>query len=76
MLLHNTYILAMKIFVENMTCEKADFAIQILGLEEHPIENVKIINCQFNNIKEENVLESVNGLVIENVTVNYLKSDL
>lgn len=64
------------IFVENMTCDKADFAIQILGLEEHPIENVKIINCRFNNIKEENVLESVNGLVIENVTINYLKADL
>ena len=64
------------IFVENMTCDKADYAIQILGLKEHPIENVKIINCRFNNIKEENVLESVNGLLIENVTVNYLKSDL
>ena len=58
------------IFVENMTCEKADYAIQIMGLEEHPIENVKIINCTFNNIKKENVLESVNGLVLENVMIN------
>jgi len=59
-----------------VTCNKADYAIQILGLEEHPIENVKIINCRFNNIKEENVTESVNGLLIENVTVNYLETAL
>jgi polygalacturonase len=58
------------VFVENMTCEKADFAIQIMGLEELPIENVKIINCRFNNIKEENVLQSVKGLVLKNITIN------
>ena len=58
------------IFVENMTCEKADYAIQIMGLEEHPIEIVKIINCTFNNIKKENILEFVNGLVLENVSIN------
>jgi len=58
------------IFVENMGCEKAEYAIQIMGLEELPIENVKIINCIFNNIKKENVLEFVNGLVLENVSIN------
>lgn len=58
------------IFVENMTCEKADYAIQILGLEEHPIENIKIINCQFNNIAKDNVAEHVNGLVLQNVAIN------
>lgn len=58
------------IFVENMICEKADYAVQILGLEEHPIENVKIINCQFNNIKKENVIDAVDGLIIENVEIN------
>ena len=58
------------IFVENMLCDKADFAIQILGLEEHPIENVKIINCQFNNIAKDNVAEHVNKFVLENVMIN------
>ena len=58
------------IFVENMICDKADYAIQILGLEEHPIENIKIINCSFKNIKNENVTESVNKLVLENVVIN------
>ncbi|MCY1721958.1 glycoside hydrolase family 28 protein [Prolixibacteraceae bacterium Z1-6] len=58
------------IFIENLTCEKAEYAVQIMGLEELPIENVKIINCSFNNIEKENVLESVEGLVLENVTIN------
>jgi len=58
------------IFVENMTCDKADYAIQIMGLEDHPIENVKIINCSFDNIKKENVTESVKGLLLENVEIN------
>lgn len=58
------------IFVERMNCEKADYAIQIMGLEEHPIENVKIINCQFNNIEKESIAESVKRLLLENVDIN------
>ena len=62
------------IFIERMTCNKAEYAIQILGAEALPIENVKIIDCQFNNIKKENVLEFVNDLVLENVVINKRKN--
>jgi polygalacturonase len=58
------------VFIERMTCDKADYAIQLKGVEALPIENIKIIDCQFNNIKKENVFEFVNDLVLENVTVN------
>lgn len=58
------------IFVERMTCNKADYAIQIMGLEVLPIENIKIIDCQFNNIKKESVFEFVNDLVLEDITIN------
>lgn len=58
------------IFVENMTCEKADYAIQILGIEEHPIRNIKVINSSFNGIKKSNVIESVDGLLLEDVQIN------
>lgn len=58
------------IFIENLTCEKSDYAIQIIGLKEHPVENVKIVNCKFNNIKKDNLTESVNGLVFDNVEIN------
>jgi hypothetical protein len=59
-----------------MTCDKADYAIQIMDLEEHPIENVKVINCRFNNIKKENVTEAVKGLVLENIIINVQKAKL
>lgn len=58
------------IFVENMTCGKGEYAIQIMGLEKLPVENVKIINCRFNNIEKENVIESVENLLLENVVIN------
>ena len=58
------------IFVERMSCKKADYAIQIMGLEALPIENVKIIDSHFKQIKYENVLESVKNLVLEGVTMN------
>lgn len=58
------------IFVERMTCNKADYAIQIMGIEALPIENVKFIDCKFNNIKKENVLEFVNDLILENTSIN------
>lgn len=58
------------IFVENMVCDKAEYAIQIIGLKELPIENVKIENCRFDNIKKEIVTEAVNGLVMKNVIIN------
>lgn len=65
------------IFVERMTCNRAEYAIQIMGLEALPVENVKIIDCQFNNIKHANVLEHVNGLVVEGVWLNgaYISSN-
>ncbi|WP_159517972.1 glycoside hydrolase family 28 protein [Sunxiuqinia indica] len=58
------------IFIENMSCEKADYAVQILGLKEHPIENIKILNSSFNNINQQNVFESVKALLMEHVTIN------
>ena len=58
------------IFVERMTCEKADYAFQIMGLEELPISNVKFIDCQFTNIKNDNVFENVDDLVLENIAIN------
>jgi polygalacturonase len=58
------------IFVQNLNCDKAECAIQINGLAELPVENVKIINCRFTNIKKENVLENVKGLIFDNLVIN------
>lgn len=64
------YTLFRNVFIENMTCKKTEYAIEILGVESLPIENVKIINCSFDQVDKENVVEWVNGLVLENVRIN------
>ncbi len=57
------------IFVENLTCDKAPYAIQILGTKEEPIQNVKIINSTFNHVENDNLIEGVDGLVMENIKI-------
>ena len=64
------YTLFRNIYVENMTCNKSPFAIQLLGNEKLPIENIQIIDCTFENVEKENVAEFVNGLKLVNVRVN------
>lgn len=58
------------IFVENMTCDAAKYAIRITGLEEHPVENIKVINSSFKKVRAENEAVWVNNLVLENVEIN------
>ncbi len=64
------YTLFRNIYVENMTCNKARYAIQLLGNENLPIENIQVINCTFENVKDNMVVESVNGLQLVNVSIN------
>ena len=61
------------IFVEGLTCAQAEYAVQIIGMEEQPVENVQIIDCRFENVAQENVLRFVQGIIFENVLINYEK---
>ncbi|MFZ6033616.1 MAG: glycoside hydrolase family 28 protein [Melioribacter sp.] len=56
--------------VENVTSRKSDYALEFLGLEESPIENVEIINCDFNGVKKENSISNTRNLVLKNVKIN------
>lgn len=58
------------IFVEGLSCSKAEYAVQIIGMEEQPVENVQIKDCRFENVDKENVLQFVQGIVFENVQIN------
>lgn len=61
------YTIMRNIFVENMTVNESKFAIEIYGVESEKINNVKIIDCDFQNIQEHNVIENVEGFLLENV---------
>lgn len=56
--------------VEKVTSKKSEYALEFIGLEESPIRNVQIIDCNFDGVKKENYLENVEELKLINVIIN------
>lgn len=56
--------------VENVNCQKSKYAIYIMALENAPARNMHIKNCTFNNTSGQQVIEYVDGLKLDNVTIN------
>jgi polygalacturonase len=64
------YTVFRNIYVEELSCTKSKYAVQIIGVEKLPVENVQIIDCRFENVENENVLEFVRELQFKNVVIN------
>ena len=58
------------ITVERVTSRKSEFALELIGLENSPIQNVKITNCSFNGVDDGNSIENTENLILKNVLVN------
>jgi polygalacturonase len=58
------------IFVERLSCKQAEYAVQIIGMEEQPVEDVQIIDCRFEHVEKDIVLQFVEGIEFKNVLVN------
>ncbi len=56
------------IFMENVTSQKSDRPIYLVGIQGHEIQNVQIRNCEFKNAKRASVFEHVGKMAFENVT--------
>ncbi|MGK9475844.1 glycoside hydrolase family 28 protein [Melioribacter sp. OK-6-Me] len=56
--------------VEKVTSQKSEFALEFLGLEESPIENVEIIDCDFNGVRKGNSISFTRNLILKNVKIN------
>ena len=56
--------------VENVECNKSQYAIWIRALGRSPAENITIRNCRFKNVAEANVIENVKDLSLINVTIS------
>ncbi|HEX6960760.1 MAG TPA: glycoside hydrolase family 28 protein, partial [Lacipirellula sp.] len=56
------------IVLENVTSEKSERPIFLLGIPEAPIRGVRLTNCLLRNADKPSVLEHVDQLVFENVT--------
>ena len=56
------------LYLENVTSQKSNMPLYLVGIEGHPIENVVIRNCEFQGAKRASVLEHVGSMLFENVS--------
>jgi polygalacturonase len=60
--------------VVNVTVSKCQSAWSIRGFKNAPVQDVRIQHCAFDGVSRPNVSDNVEGLVIEDVTVNGKKA--
>ncbi len=56
--------------VRNVTAQKTRHGLLLRGFNHDPIQDVRLIDCTFNNVERDDILEAVSGLSLTNVTVN------
>lgn len=56
--------------VRNLTCRYSRQALNLRGYADAPIQNVRLEQCTFEHTDTPDVVEHVQGLVLENVRVN------
>jgi polygalacturonase len=60
--------------VVNLTCKKSQTAWTLRGFANAPIHDVRLRNCTFENAARPSVAENIEGLVLDDVTVNGKKA--
>jgi len=58
------------VVLENVTSKKSSYALWIKAYERSPVTGLKIINCEFSNVKDGNIIENVKSPIIEAVQIN------
>jgi polygalacturonase len=56
--------------IRNVTSRKSRNALSLQGYASAPVTNVRLTDCQFDNVAQPDVIEHVRNLRLENVTVN------
>jgi hypothetical protein len=52
-----------------VTCKKSKYALALRGFADAPIRNVRLAGCTFENVAKANIVEHVEGLSLEGVTI-------
>jgi polygalacturonase len=53
-----------------VTSRKSEYALELRGFPNAPIENVRVIDCHFRNVAKGNLVEHVNRLDLRGTTIN------
>jgi len=56
--------------VRGVTCDRSDYALYLIGYEHEPIRDIRLIDCRFDNVENDSVVEHVVGLSMDDVFVN------
>src|SRR4029453_10820995 len=56
--------------VRNVTSAKSKYALYLRGFPRAVITDVRLQNCNFQNVAKQDVLENVKDVALRNVTVN------
>lgn len=58
------------ISVERVRSNKSEYALQLIGIDNPPIDGIKISDCEFNNVEKSNFIQNVKSITLTNVTLN------
>ncbi|HMB91685.1 MAG TPA: glycoside hydrolase family 28 protein, partial [Rhodothermales bacterium] len=56
--------------VRRVTSEQSTYALYLIGYPEAPVRDVRLVDCRFAGVEEDNVIEHVEDLGLENVIIN------
>jgi polygalacturonase len=56
--------------LRDVTCSKSSHALYLRGYASAPIRDVRVINCRFDNVAHPDIVDHVEGLHLDRVTVN------
>jgi polygalacturonase len=62
--------IARHIEIRNLKTRKAQYALYLRGFQSAPIENVRVVDCDFDGVEKSDMIENVKDLSFEDVKEN------
>jgi polygalacturonase len=59
-----------EIDVRNVTSGKSQYALLLRGYPYSPVRDIRVVDCTFDNVEKDDVVEGVSGLSLTNVRIN------
>jgi polygalacturonase len=56
--------------IERVQSQKSEYALYLRGFENAPVEDVRLVDCDFRGVEKPNVVENVKGLELRDVRIN------
>jgi polygalacturonase len=54
----------------DVTSQKSKYALYLRGYKQAPLQSIRLARCTFENVSEGDIVENVDGLTLDQVTVN------